>query len=252
MTASPDQCVSFYAVDDQTGVASTPTTLEVQAPLPTETPTMGPVTMLEKNVYPWRQAEFSGLEAGNHIGYAVLPGSCPEEAPAVSRWRTQLQGEGPDPVVDRSDYGLFPSAAADVNCVVWTSLDWFGLSGARTGDGTGFTDRHGPVSMREFVDEGPLPPTVGTPVWNPTSQKFELPVANVNGLHVVWDPSDPTTCPPPDASGLQQVSFTGNSEVVVLAPPADDVCLTFYNVASEGPVPTSFGTPVQLTVPPGG
>ena len=254
-TVYPKQCISFYAVDDTTGQANESTSMFVEAALPTETPTVGPITMLDKNFYPWRQAELTGAAPGNKVGYAVVAGACPSTAPAVSQWRTQLQGDMQGSPADRADYGIFPSVAAGANCVLFTSLDWFGWEGSAPGQSVPATmlDRHGPVVMREFVDDGPLPPTVGTPTWNEAHGQFEIPVSNINGLKVIYDPSDPTTCPAPGAVGAQAVPFVLRSQAQVdLTPPASHSCLTFYNLAAEGPVPMSAGTPVDLTVPQGG
>ena len=252
LTDSPDQCVSFYAVDDETGTASAPASVTVHATtLPTETPTLGPISAMDR-LYPWFEAELGGAAAGNKVGYQVFGGACPQAAPAVTRWRTQLQGDPGigSPSDPHADYGMFPSVTPDLNCVVYTSLDWFGWKGAQGNQPT-MQDRHGPVAMREFVDEGPLPPTVGTPVWNSGTAKFEIPVSHMQGLHVIYDPSDPTTCPPPGASGTQTVSTLPLDSGVMLTPPASHVCLTFYNDAGQGPVPVSFGTPLDLMVPQG-
>ena len=93
LTDSPDQCVSFYALDDETGTASAPTSVTVHATaLPTETPTMGAVSVMD-GLYPWFEAELGGAAAGNKVGYAVFGGACPQTAPAVTQWRTQLQGD---------------------------------------------------------------------------------------------------------------------------------------------------------------
>jgi hypothetical protein len=249
-TLYPDQCVSFFAVDNRSGVTSARTQVTVNAPLPTETPTLGPISVMDQ-VYPYFEAEPGGAAAGNKVGYAVFGGPCPQTAPAVTQWRTQRQGDfyfgsASDP---HASWTMFPSAAADTNCLVYTSVDWFDWSGSRPSGW--LTERHGPVLMREFVDEGPMPPAAGTPVWNSSSGKFEIPVSHVQGLHVIYDPSDPATCPPPGTSGTQAVSTSPLGAGVTLTPPASHVCLTFYNVASTGPVPTSFGTSVDLTVPQG-
>jgi hypothetical protein len=250
-TLYPNQCVSFFAVDNRSGVTSASTQVTVDAPLPTETPTIGPISVMDR-LYPWFEAQPTGVAAGDKLGYQVFPGACPQTPPAVTQWRTQRQSDGyfgtaSDP---HADWAMFPSAAADTNCLVYTSVDWFYWTGSRPSGW--LTERHGPVLMKEFVDEGPVPPTVGTPVWNSTSGRFQIPVSHVQGLHVIYDPSDPTTCPPPGTSGTQAVSTSDlGGGVVMLTPPASHVCLTFYNDAGQGPVPVSFGTPVDLTVPQG-
>ena len=90
-TASPDQCVSFFALDDQTGTASAPTKSTVNAPLPTETSDHGS-RLRHGSVYPCFEAEPGGAAAGNKVGYAVFGGACPQTAPAVTQWRTHLPG----------------------------------------------------------------------------------------------------------------------------------------------------------------
>ena len=39
------------------------------------------------------------------------------------------------------------------------------------------------------------------------TEKFEIPVSDTRRLHVIYDPSDPTTCPPSDLPGTQPVDF---------------------------------------------
>ena len=253
LTPFPDQCVSFYAVDDETGEASEPTQVVVHAPLPTETPTVGPITMLGRNFYPWREVEL-GAGPGNKVGYEVFAGQCPETPPAVERWRTQLHGDmdagGSDDY--HANYALFPSAAAGVNCVAFTSLDWFGWQGAETVQPT-MTDRHGPVVMREFVDEGPTPPTVQNPVWDAGSGTFTLDVSlEGRPIKAAYDPVDPTTCPTPGQQGAQELNLQewGDQQTVRLTPPTPHTCVTFYIDAGEGHVPLSAGVPVELVVPP--
>ena len=43
----PHACVSFYAIDEETGEVSAPTSITVDAPLPSETLTVG-----QPNLYP--------------------------------------------------------------------------------------------------------------------------------------------------------------------------------------------------------
>ena len=250
MALAPDQCVSFYAVDDESGVASEPTQVVVHAPLPTET--LAAEERLEPRAYPWWYARVTGLATGNHLGYHVFHGPCPTTVPDVVRWRTQLLGDlGPSSPEAAGD-AVFPSQGVGTNCAMFTSLDWWGWQGSKVAPGS-MTDRHGPVVMREFVDEGPLDPTVGTPVWMSSLGKFEVPVSFTGGVQASYDPSDPTTCPLPGAAGAQQVSLASpTSTSVVLTPPAAPYsCVTFYAEANDGPVRLSQGVPVDLDVPQG-
>ncbi len=251
MTQYPEQCVSFYAVDDETDVASEPTQVTVQAPLPTES--INAEERLEPRAYPWWYARVTGLATGNHLGYQVIHGPCPTTAPDVDRWRTQLLGDlGPTSPEAAGD-AVFPSQGAGANCALFTSLDVWGYDGSRTSQSVPatMTDRHGPVVMREFVDEGPLPPTVGTPVWNAGQGTFTIPVSDTWNLHAIYDPTDPTTCPVPGAVGATQISLaTPTSTSVVLTPPASPYsCVTFYSQASDGPVRLSQGVFTDLDVP---
>jgi hypothetical protein len=259
LTPFPDQCVSFYSVDDETGEASAPTQVVVHAPLPAETPTVGPITMLNQNYYPWREMQLGGAAPGNKVGYAVLAGGCPETAPEVPFWRIQLQGDTfsggslhYDPDAWHADYGYFPSAAAGVNCALFASLDWFGWQGADRVEQT-MTHRHGPVVMREFVDEGPMPPTVQNAVWDAASETFTVDVSlEAKTIKAAYDPVDPSTCPTPGQQGVQEVYLqTWGEQSVRLTPPTPHTCVTFYVDAGEGPVPLSQGVPVDLLVPQG-
>jgi hypothetical protein len=248
-TVYPDQCVSFYSVDNRTGVVSAPKQLTTNAPLPTETATMGPISILGQTFYPWFEAQLGGAAPGDKVGYAVFAGSCPDTVPTITQWRTQREGDPGIglPTDPHADYGLFPSAAAGTNCVAYTSLDWFGWSGGRP-DGF-LTERHGPVQMREFVDNGPPAPTVGAPSWNSALGRFEIPVSPVANLHAIYDPSAPTTCPSPGAVGAQQVPLLRLDPRIALTPPAPHACVTLYVQALEGPKPVSPGVPVDLVVP---
>src|SRR5690349_911883 len=145
MTFEPDQCVSFYAIDDETGVASAPTQVSVHAQAPTEV--INAEERLVPHAYPWWFARVTGIEAGNHLGYHVMQGPCPGEVPDIVRWRTNLLGGTGE---DRND-AIFPSQGAGANCALFTSLDWWGWQGSRLSPGVPatFTDRHGPVVMRE-------------------------------------------------------------------------------------------------------
>ena len=248
MTPNPDQCVSFYAVDDESGVASEPTQVTVQAPLPTET--INAEERLEPRAYPWWYARVTGIATGNHLGYHVFHGPCPTTAPDVVRWRTQLLGDSSPTVDEASGDAIFPSQGAGANCAMFTSLDFWGWLGSKVAPGSR-TDRHGPIVMREFVDEGPVPPTIGTPVWNAAQGTFTVPVSDDQNLHAIYDPSDPTTCPVPGASGAQPVTMSGfPPQRVIVTPPATPYsCVTFYTQASEGPVRLSQGVFTDLDVP---
>ena len=73
----------------------------------------------------------------------MFGGPCPQTAPAVTQWRTQRQGDfyfgsASDP---HASLAMFPSAAADTNCLVYTSVDWFDWSGSRPSGW--LTERHG-------------------------------------------------------------------------------------------------------------
>jgi hypothetical protein len=253
MTLDPDQCLSFYAIDDETGVASEPTQVHVSAPLPSEA--VNAEERLEPRAYPWWYLRATGIVPGNHLGYSVMHGPCPETAPEVSLWRTQVLGDlGPSSPEARGD-GIFPSQGAGTNCVLATSLDWWGWNGSRLAGGNPatMTDRHGPVTMREFVDEGPVSPTVGEPVWNGASGRFQVPISDTAGLRIIYDPSDPTTCPLPGASNAQQLTVQAPfADRVDVVPPATPYsCVTFYVQAYDGPVRLSQGVPVDLDVPQG-
>jgi hypothetical protein len=253
MTDHPDQCVSFYAVDDETGIASAPTQMTVHAPLPTET--VSAEERLEPWGYPWWYAHVTGMAPGNHVGYAVMQGPCPTIAPEPDRWRTQRFGDLMTPGTDPPEDVLFPSQGAGANCALFTSLDWWGWNGSRVSQGVPvtMTDRHGPVVMREFVDEGPLQPTVGQPMWDAGRGAFTVPVSSTKNLEVSYDPDDPTACPGPGAAGAQTVSYeTLDAGTVLVSPVASPyACLTFYARAYDGPVRMSPGQPVDFDVPQG-
>jgi hypothetical protein len=249
----PDACVSFFAVDDTTGRVSDPTQVLVEAPLPTETPTVGPISILQGNHYPWMEMELGGAALGHKVGYWVIAGACPATPPSVARWRTYLQGDDPHGPYGHANYGLFPPTAAGANCVLITALDWFGWQGSTFVEPK-WTDRHGPVVMREFVDDGPAPPTVGQPVWDAALGKFRVPTLPTSALHAIYDPAEPDTCPLPGASGSQELYLmvSGNDEMQLTPPATRHACVTFYLDAGEGPVPLSAGVPVELDVPQGG
>jgi hypothetical protein len=252
----PDACVSFHAVDDVTRKVSEPTSIVAEAPpLPTETLN---VTSLGRDYgYPWWRAKVDdeAVAQGNKVGYVPLPGACPDTLPTVTQWYTLRYGDSWSgaPADERDDL-FFPSLAAGVNCLVVTSLDWFGWTGSERAQPR-MTDRHGPVVMREFVDDGPLPPTVGQPTWNAAAGKFQVPVSDrMMRLRAIYDPDDPTTCPAPGASGAQLVPFVALSDDLInLSPPATpQSCVTFYvDAMMDGPVRLSQGVPVDLLVPQG-
>jgi hypothetical protein len=221
-----------------------------EAPLPTETVN---VTSIGHGYgYPWWLAKIDDEDVaqGNKLGYVPLPGACPDTLPTVTQWYTLRNGDyWSEAPADVRDDLFFSSRAAGVNCLIVTALDWFGWTGSDRAQPT-MTDRHGPVEMMEFVDDGPPPPTVGTPTWDPALGRFEIPVSDVDGdLQVIYDPSDPTTCPPPGGSSTQAVATIWAGDRYMLTPPVSTVCLTFYNVSFDGPVPVGPGTPVNLTVP---
>ena len=251
-TLNPDQCVSFYAVANSTAHVSEPTSITATTPLPTET--LAATTRLEPYGYPWWYARVTNLEAGNYVGYVSLPGACPSTVPSVTRWRYQTLGDSnpSEPEVSRGDV-LFPSQAAGTNCVLFTSLDWWGYQGSRGSGPYTNLDRHRPVTIEEFVDDGPTPPDIGEPVWNAGTGKFQVPVEASLTLHVIYDPDDPTTCPEVGAAGAQevQVSRLPGQDAFLTPPATPDSCVTFYTEANEGPVRKSQGVPVELHVPEG-
>ncbi|MET0838798.1 MAG: matrixin family metalloprotease [Marmoricola sp.] len=241
------QCVSFFAYDQDRHRYSQAVSVVFELPAP---PTIGALT-LEPGFYPLWTASVSDVPAGGTAAHATLAGPCPATVPDGVVWDTRtrsdlnLTSSGPT----AGDAVLVSRAEGD-NCALFTTLDWLGAQSLD--NGTTSTGRHGPVVMRDFMDEGPLPPTVGAPVWNAGAGSFEIPVSDTRRLHVIYDPSDPTTCPPSDLPGTQSVDFQVSLDNRIhVVPPVPHTCVTIYTDASEGPVRLSAGVPADLVVPQG-
>jgi hypothetical protein len=170
----PRMCVSFYAVDEETGVASAPTSVVADAPLPTETLEVGAIS-LDHRAWPVFEAPVTGAQHGDHVVTATVAGSCPATVPSDLSWYSE-QGWGspigPVPAEFEDIYGLYPRAHG-ANCAFFTVTDWFGPGDNTLPRGSG--TRHGPVVMREFTDDGPPAPILSEPTWNATKQTFVVP-----------------------------------------------------------------------------
>ncbi len=155
-TVYPDACVSFYAVNDDTGNVSDPASLIAEAPLPSEDLTVG-------NFYKYpssgefAQARVNGASTGDKAVYATLPGACPSQVPDDVHWLLQPNPWAPDPIpADRSDEFWVANRGVGTTCALFTSADWFFWSGQRNGEW--LDDRHGPVVMKQFTDNAVPPP----------------------------------------------------------------------------------------------
>ena len=140
-----------------------------------EPPTVGALT-LEPGLYPIWTAPLSDVPAGGTAAHATLAGPCPADVPDEVLWDTRTRADlDPTSTGPRAGDALLVSRAEGDNCALFTTLDWLGSQSLSNGTTT--TGRHGPVVMRDFMDEGPVPPAVGTPVWNAVTGKFEIPVS---------------------------------------------------------------------------
>ncbi len=234
-------CVSFFSVHDTTYKVSAPTSITVDAPVPTETVTVSPLT-LRSSSYPWWAATVTGAATDHKVAYASLHGPCDEVDPASAFWHLDFLAGGTPP-----DEYYFPSRGAGTNCALVTSVDWL-VWNPRGGQFA----RHGPIVMREFVDEGPLVPELGEPTWNAESGRFTLPVDNDMNVEAVYDPDHPTSCVAPGAASAEEIRlYVFVSQTVSLSPPTPDTCVTFYRRASDGDIRLSDGVEVRLVVPQG-
>ncbi len=155
-TVYPDACVSFYAVNDDTGNVSDPASIVAEAPLPNEELTVGDFYQ-----YPgsgdFVQVRVNGAVAGDKAVYATLPGACPSQVPTDVQWRLQANPWAPDPLPqDRLDEFWVEDEGVGTTCALFTSADWFFWSGQRNGEW--LNDRHGPVVMKQFADDAVPPP----------------------------------------------------------------------------------------------
>ena len=241
------QCVSFFANDQDRHRYSDVVSVDFTLPEP---PTVGGLT-LEPGFYPIWTASLSDVPAGGTAAHATLAGPCPANVPDDVVWDTRTRADlGPGSSGPSAGDAVLVSRAEGDNCALFTTLDWLGSQSLSNGTTT--TGRHGPVVMRDFMDEGPLPPTVGAPVWNAVTGKFEIPVSDTRRLHVIYDPSDPTTCPPSDLPGTQPVDFlVAVDHRIDVTAPLPHTCVTIYTDASDGPVRLSAGVPAELVVPQG-
>jgi hypothetical protein len=99
-------------------------------------------------------------------------------------------------------------------------MDWFGCS-------VHDPDRHGPVVMREFTQEGVAPLVVDTTHWDDVNR---VAVTGAGSTRIVAqvNPADPGTCP--TSFDPQQDYWSGYVESgISMYPPASSFCVsTFY------------------------
>lgn len=226
----PHNCVSVYALDDVTGLASPPAQVVFDAPLPRETPQVTGFSQDQRS-HPLYRAIVIGAGPGEKIAYSTATGPCPTTAPADARWSTvQMDGLAPQGLPPQfKDAFQFISPGAGTNCEMFRVVDSFDFTTTIPGK---VIERDGPVVMHEWVDDGPLPPYIGPVSWNESLGRFEGSADFGGSLRAAYDPENPTVCPEPEQLGtsLLDLGHPGHNQPYSFTPPAAEVCVSFFTI----------------------
>ena len=170
------------------GVASEPTQVVVHAPLPDRDPRRGgapgapglPVVVRAGDRRS-RPATTSATTSSTAPARRRLPRSPVADAAARGRRSVVARGRAVTP--------SSRARAPGTNCVMFTSLDWWGWQGSKVAPGR-MTDRHGPGRDARVRRRGASSPRRWAhPCGTSSLGKFEVPVSYTGGLHAIYDPA---------------------------------------------------------------